>query len=265
LLKGAALARECPRISPEPIMSTPDLRRVSVLRVSAILTLGASLGLAVACASPSPTTGDPGWGNNPMPSASSGKNDNPPPPPPASTDDGDASPPPPPTSTSQNDAGPPPASDAGPPQAACGAAQKVCGNTCESIDDPAFGCLDPSCAACNPPNAIPSCDQGSCVIQNCKTGWADCNGDPSDGCEADLVSNDNCGFCGNTCGEGPNAFLAACIKVPILGPKCIQSCNPGWSDCGDGSCDVNIENDPNNCGGCGVVCDSGSCVDDACQ
>ena len=243
-------------------MFTLDIRRVSAIRLPAILALGASLGLAIACSSPT-TSGDPGW-NGPPSGSSSHQSD--PPPPPSSTDDGDAAPPPQPSSSSSNqaDAGPPPANDSGPPPAACGAAQKVCGNQCESIDDPAFGCLDPSCAACNPPNAIAVCSQGSCAIQDCKTGWADCDGDPSNGCEADLLSVDNCGSCGNSCSD-PHALLETCVKVPILGIKCIGTCNPGWADCGDGVCDVNIETDPNNCGQCNNVCESGSCVDDTCQ
>jgi hypothetical protein len=231
--------------------------------VPAIVALGASLGLAIACGSPSPTTGDPGW-NGPEGGAPTATHaSDPPPPPPDSNTDDAGSPQPMPTTTA--DAAPPPSQDSGPPQAACGGAQKACGNECVSIDDPNYGCLDPSCAACNPPNAIAMCTQGSCAIQSCKTGWADCNGDPSDGCEANLLSTDNCGACGNSCSD-PHALLETCVKVPLLGIKCVGTCNPGWADCGDGVCDVNIENDPNNCGQCNFACGDGqNCVDDQCQ
>jgi len=48
-------------------------------------------------------------------------------------------------------------------------------------------------------NQINRCTRGLCTIE-CKAGFADCNGDPSDGCEAELASSPvNCGACGNRC------------------------------------------------------------------
>ncbi len=54
---------------------------------------------------------------------------------------------------------------------------------------------------CNfPPNTNSSCQNGSCVLdKTCKTGFADCNGDMTDGCETDLNNTTSCGFCGHNC------------------------------------------------------------------
>lgn len=53
--------------------------------------------------------------------------------------------------------------------------------------------LDEDCAA------QMSCESGECV---CAEGFDDCNGEPADGCEAGLASDDqNCGACGAACGD----------------------------------------------------------------
>jgi hypothetical protein len=39
---------------------------------------------------------------------------------------------------------------------------------------------------------------GRCQLR-CAPGFADCDGNPSNGCEANLSSNEHCGFCGNNC------------------------------------------------------------------
>ncbi|MDF2698001.1 MAG: hypothetical protein K0S65_6384, partial [Labilithrix sp.] len=43
------------------------------------------------------------------------------------------------------------------------------------------------------------CSYGTCAF-TCSTGWADCNGNPEDGCEINTMSDpQNCGGCGITC------------------------------------------------------------------
>jgi hypothetical protein len=78
----------------------------------------------------------------------------------------------------------------------------VCSN--EACD---FACdldrvrCDGQCLACpTPPNAVPVCSQGACGFV-CVQGYADCNHDPSDGCEVYLSCDTaNCGVCGHVCG-----------------------------------------------------------------
>jgi hypothetical protein len=43
-----------------------------------------------------------------------------------------------------------------------------------------------------------TCNMGRCQLR-CAPGFADCDGNPSNGCEANLSSNEHCGFCGNNC------------------------------------------------------------------
>lgn len=51
---------------------------------------------------------------------------------------------------------------------------------------------------CRALNGTPMCNAGSCAIA-CTAGFADCDDNPSGGCEADLSSIDSCGRCANRC------------------------------------------------------------------
>lgn len=58
-----------------------------------------------------------------------------------------------------------------------------------------------------------ACQQRSCVVASCDPGYADCNMNPADGCEASLSSVDHCGMCGRSCpaGDGtPSCNAGAC-------------------------------------------------------
>lgn len=109
------------------------------------------------------------------------------------------------------------------------------------------------CGACGVScGANSDCVNSNCV---CRSGFGSCNGLPTDGdgCETYLqTSTTNCGVCGRSC--------PVCV-----GGSC-ASCTAPMADCGSNSCDINTENDNNNCGGCGVVCGANSqCVNSACQ
>ncbi|MEZ4391795.1 MAG: hypothetical protein R3A48_11915 [Polyangiales bacterium] len=126
------------------------------------------------------------------------------------------------------------------------------GNGCETpLDgDPA------NCGACGRvcvvPNASPVCMNGTCGIGMCNPGFADCNGDPADGCEVDTrTSNDHCGACGSRCG------VANGTPMCTAGVCRIGACNPGFADCNgrvDDGCETPVNFDPNNCGSCGNSC-----------
>jgi len=120
---------------------------------------------------------------------------------------------------------------------------------------------------CNLPNANEICSAGTCQVGTCSSGYEDCNGLPADGCEINTNTNvNNCGGCGNVC-DLPNAN-ESCIGGTCL----ISSCNTGYRDCNstaaDG-CEVNINIDVNNCGGCGAVCNlpnaNETCTSGTCQ
>src|SRR5262245_46020095 len=47
-------------------------------------------------------------------------------------------------------------------------------------------------------HAAGECTDGVCVNE-CESGWKDCNDSTLDGCESDLASRSSCGDCGLTC------------------------------------------------------------------
>lgn len=106
--------------------------------------------------------------------------------------------------------------------------------------------------ACSAPNATPACAGGACAVGTCNAGFADCNGNPADGCEVDFATDpNNCGGCGNVCSAANGT--SACVS----GLCAVAACNPGYADC-DGNpangCEVHTAADLSNCGACGNVC-----------
>ena len=115
-----------------------------------------------------------------------------------------------------------------------------------------------TCArVCTIANGAAGCASGACTVAACNGGYGDCNGSAADGCETNLASTlTSCGACGRSCSAANGT--AGCTS----GACTVTACNGGFANCngspGDG-CEVNLTNDPNNCGGCGVrgveVCD----------
>ncbi len=110
---------------------------------------------------------------------------------------------------------------------------------------------------CTIANGAAGCSSGACTVAACFGGYGDCNNSPTDGCETNLSNTvSSCGACGRSCAAANGT--AGCSS----GACTVASCNAGYANCngspGDG-CEVNLTNDPNNCGGCGVrgveVCD----------
>jgi hypothetical protein len=69
-------------------------------------------------------------------------------------------------------------------------------------------------ARCAPANATGACAAGRCDIARCATGFADCDGNATNGCEADLrVATAHCGRCGNPCAAGLSCVNGGCQQV----------------------------------------------------
>ncbi len=156
-------------------------------------------------------------------------------------------------------------SDAPPDGPVCGLGTKLCGTSCVLETNSAFGCASPNCSPCSIPHATPSCDStGKCAIASCDAGFADCNSDPSDGCETDLKTDTaNCGTCGNKCVE-PNA-TASCAA----GACAVGTCDANYEDCNsdpvDG-CESKTDADPQHCGSCSNSCaQNETCTAGACK
>jgi hypothetical protein len=108
--------------------------------------------------------------------------------------------------------------------------------------DPKDGCetsvlADPAnCGSCgapcmSAPNATAACQNGACILGACNQGFADCDGDPKDGCEANLVADPkNCGRCGAPCPMNlPNCGNAKCTVAPVCMRIGWKMGNADWS------------------------------------
>jgi hypothetical protein len=114
-------------------------------------------------------------------------------------------------------------------------------NDCDAKIDETFDlATDPkncgSCGTlCQPDNAFGKCLGGGCQVDDCVTGYADCNGKPTDGCEVDTADDEgNCGGCNKACNL-PNAQT-----VCLDGTCTIGLCNAHWADA-DGLLDNGCE------------------------
>jgi hypothetical protein len=96
-------------------------------------------------------------------------------------------------------------------------------------------------------NAQAGCGAGQCALGACDAGFANCNNQPLDGCEADLQSDvAHCGGCNNNCGA--------------LFPNSSVSCGAGacvFNQCSTGFWDI----DQNLGNGCEYACNFVSAAD----
>lgn len=71
-------------------------------------------------------------------------------------------------------------------------------------------------ATCSTSHASASCVSGSCHL-SCSTGWQDCDGAASNGCEVNVyTSSVNCGACGRKCPPGYYCNLGVCDCTAVL-------------------------------------------------
>jgi hypothetical protein len=145
--------------------------------------------------------------------------------------------------------------------------------------DPGSGlakCVDPrsddaNCGACQnacdpegaggerPANTYYGCFNSECGKLKCESNFMNCDKDMANGCEAFVLSQDNCGTCGNACGPG-----LECKGNEGAVPTC--SCPGGqtycpyfWIELGDttlyfaGRC-TDVGSDRENCGACYHSC-----------
>jgi hypothetical protein len=142
----------------------------------------------------------------------------------------------------------PPPEDSGTPSPGCEAGQVRCDGVCVSVNDPLYGCGDPSCKPCASSHSTMGCAARKCVVAACDKGYADCNATPGDGCETDLSKSTSCGSCNAVCGA------AAPLCAPSAATfQCTNGCTPGAPLACGADC-VDPLSSTNHCGGCNLKC-----------
>ncbi|MFO0631209.1 MAG: putative metal-binding motif-containing protein, partial [Polyangiales bacterium] len=141
---------------------------------------------------------------------------------------------------------------------------------CNGRDDDCDAMTDEAGAAlCSLAFATAACRAGACGVATCSSGYGDCDGVGSNGCESPLSADAlNCGACGRICAVAANAMTMGCRA----GACVVATCRTGFADC-DGmsanGCELDARADVVNCGRCGNRCTTrpnatASCVDGAC-
>jgi len=81
---------------------------------------------------------------------------------------------------------------------------------CDGVDNNCNGEVDEQ-AATSVVHGLGICRDGQVSVLRCDEGFSDCDGDPGNGCETDLMSDDdNCGSCGNICAASELCTLGTC-------------------------------------------------------
>jgi agmatine/peptidylarginine deiminase len=147
-------------------------------------------------------------------------------------------------------------------------------------DGAAPGCetplgTDQDCAACGDdcrarfPNASGACRAGACALVACAPGFGDCDGEPGNGCEVTLGTDQDCAACGDDCRDDYPHASGGCVA----GACQMGACQAGSGDCdgepGNG-CEADLTVEEANCGQCGRACaawescQAGECLREAC-
>lgn len=140
----------------------------------------------------------------------------------------------------------------------CGSCGTECGSDC-----------DAETRTCDVANGRGWCSAGSCQVRSCETGFVDCNGETSDGCEVDFTSDEeNCGGCAANGGQDCSTVFAHATAHCEGGACTFDGCQGSWRDCEGGladGCESNIDSDPQDCGACDTVCGTTNASSTSCS
>jgi hypothetical protein len=132
----------------------------------------------------------------------------------------------------------------------CPGGWDCCGAACRNLQSDARHCG--ACyTSCTARNGTALCSAGTCTVDSCNPGFADCNLKAEDGCEIDTTSHaDHCGGCAHPC--SPTGATARCQNGVCGGMVCdagLGDCNVDTSD----GCETQL-NTQVHCGACGRAC-----------
>ena len=105
--------------------------------------------------------------------------------------------------------------DLGPPP--CPSGQTRCGESCVDTGTSVAHCGMCGMACPAREGAAATCVAGMCRFV-CNAGVADCDGDASNGCEADLSAQSSCGACGTACALSSRCVRGVCAPCSALAP-----------------------------------------------
>jgi hypothetical protein len=148
----------------------------------------------------------------------------------------------------------------------CGTGRADCdgmpGNGCEAdltTSASCGSCMNNCTTLANVASA--TCTAGTCGKIMCRPGFADCNGNPADGCERSLNSLTDCGACDRAC--APAHAQSQCTN----GTCGLMQCDRGFADCNNrpnDGCETPLST-AQNCGSCGNSCaNNGTCNNGRC-
>lgn len=149
-----------------------------------------------------------------------------------------------------------------------GSAANGCESNILSSPQTCGGCT----TSCSYQNGNAGCSGGNCQLTSCSTGYANCDNNIANGCEANLqTSTSTCGSCISSCSY-PNAAPGCSAGICLL-----NSCTTGFGNCDNNNvngCEVNLQTNANNCNTCGnscsytnaqALCASGQCALGTCN
>jgi hypothetical protein len=144
----------------------------------------------------------------------------------------------------------------------CSSGSLSCNGVCVPSDVHDCGTCGHDCTNLPHVSGSTGCSaSGACVIgsNSCAAGWADCDGNPDDGCETDMTQPGHCGSCTTACPASDPVCSGSGSSY-----ACVTGCPSGAPTRCSGSC-VDVQSDDGNCGGCGMACQGGEhCVSGAC-
>lgn len=99
---------------------------------------------------------------------------------------------------------------------------------------------------CNLPHAIEGCSDGNCTLVSCESGYANCDGNPANGCEVNI--NDGGGSCaaatylGSICGDEYDGFLCPsnCGNGPTVSSRGEKWYRISLQECSSCNADLHI-------------------------